>query len=411
MLKKFFGSVLCITMLISMMGSITWAKGGEEASRVDSIAAQQAAAAIILDELVLNKETTWSKDTKLKEPVKVYDPSGKHVAYLVDIIDNEKTAEGFVMVSAFLDDEPIMLWATDGQSINSEEATNIKDFQEIRTATKEVVWFGGLKFGIKINKADGSEIIIDESQHIYDSVKSESYPIPQKEDPINRQKWAHIMSIPLGSPGQSNPSDGVTNIDPSTWESGYNSIDKYYIDGVANQKQWHYTTTGGVNQSTGCSPTAGSNIVKWYANTYPSLNPTNNQANIVMALRTTMGTTQTSSGTGITDHYNIDDGLQTYFRNNGRPNAEVQNGLFPDYSAWKIRVSTGNPTLQSYWSQNYFGDHTVTVVGYKEFVRSWYESNSKYLVVKNNWQSDTSTNFYVKYGSWNTNVVTWVKTP
>lgn len=149
----------------------------------------------------------------------------------------------------------------------------------------------------------------------------------------------------------------------------------------------------------------------WYANTYPSLNPTNSQTNIVMALRTAMGTTQTSSGTGITDFYNIDDGLQSYFRNNGRPNAEVKNGLFPDYSIWKIRVSTGNPTLQSYWGQNYFGDHTVTVVGYKELVRSWYESNSKYLVVKNNWQSDTSTNYYVKYGSWNTNVVTWVKTP
>ncbi len=57
-----------------------------------------------------------------------------------------------------------------------------------------------------------------------------------------------------------------------------------------------------------------------------------------MSLRKEMGTTQTSSGEGLTDFYYIDDGLQSYFRKNGRPNAEVQNGLLPDYDIWKMRI-------------------------------------------------------------------------
>lgn len=59
-----------------------------------------------------------------------------------------------------------------------------------------------------------------------------------------------------------------------------------------------------------------------------------------MSLRKEMGTTQSSSGEGLTDFYYIDDGLQSYFRKNGRPNAEVQNGLLPDYDfgKWELNI-------------------------------------------------------------------------
>jgi len=35
------------------------------------------------------------------------------------------------------------------------------------------------------------------------------------------------------------------------------------------------------------------------------------------------------------------------------------------------------------------------------------EANSKYLVVKNNWETEPG-DFYVKWGTWNTNVMTYV---
>lgn len=144
----------------------------------------------------------------------------------------------------------------------------------------------------------------------------------------------------------------------------------------------------------------------WAAHGFPTLNPSHSQRNIVMALRTTMGTTQNGSGEGITQFWNVDDGLQAYARNNGRGNAVATNHDLANFSTVVAEVDAGRPSLQSYWGQSYFGNHTVTVVGYKEFARSWWKPNSYYVVVRNNWSSDTSWHLYVRWGTWNSNVVT-----
>lgn len=182
---------------------------------------------------------------------------------------------------------------------------------------------------------------------------------------------------------------------------------KNYIDTYVNQKQWYYTTINGVPQATGCSPTAGSNIMKYWADKGKSgLNPTNNQRDIVMALRTTMKTTQGSDGTGITDPRDISGGLQTYARDRGYSNAWSTSIYLANFSDYVTEIDNGRIALQSYWNQKYFGDHTVTVVGYKRFVRSWQYPDSYYIVVRNNFINDSTFNLYVKWGTWNANQLT-----
>lgn len=127
-----------------------------------------------------------------------------------------------------------------------------------------------------------------------DNEKS-SYPI-LAYNAANREKWEQFEDIKFGAGDSSTNSNGVTEVDPATWGPTYNGIEKYYINGVTSMKQWNYTT----NQATGCTPTAGSNIVMWFAKQYPSLNPTKNQRDIVKALRGTMNTKQNSNGEGIT---------------------------------------------------------------------------------------------------------------
>ncbi|MGE6573645.1 hypothetical protein ACQKFM_01880 [Paenibacillus xylanexedens] len=424
-LKKLFcsltGFVLVFTLFFSVTG-ISYADQNNLTSEFDSnkmvdvITAKKAAASLVLDEISLGSADVWTTDTLTADVEYVYDPSGNHVAYQVSLIGEAGQPQGYVIVSAFLDEEPIQMWTTEGSSIVEEldqkEIQSLASKANLSTSTiidQNLVWYGGTKLALKVINSETPDFVIDDTYHISTDLPKDEYPIPVESNHPNREKWETIKNITIMSPGQSNPSNGVTNIDPSTWETGYNSIDKFYVSGVTNQKQWTYAS----GQYTGCSPTAASNIVMWFAKSYPSLNPTNNQRDIVMSLRKEMGTTQTSSGEGLTDFYNIDDGLQSYFRKNGRPNAEVQNGLLPDYDIWKMRIKYkgGQPTLQSYWSQDYFGNHTVTVVGYKEFVRGTFQSNSKYLVVKNNWSNDIASDFYVKYGTWNTNIVTWVVTP
>ncbi|MFZ5826585.1 MAG: C39 family peptidase [Bacillota bacterium] len=170
------------------------------------------------------------------------------------------------------------------------------------------------------------------------------------------------------------------------------------------QNQWVYTTINGVDQWTGCAPTAALNIMAyWAAQGYPSLNPTNSTSDITMQLRKDMGTWQSPSGAGTTDPNNIPLGMKQYASRAGlsTPAANVTFATFGTV-VWEIDLM--RPVLQSYWSQSYFGDHTLVVVGYKEYVRSS-GSNSQYVVARNNWDGEP-WNLYVKWGTWTANTVT-----
>lgn len=127
-----------------------------------------------------------------------------------------------------------------------------------------------------------------------------------------------------GKMGQNNPADGVTNVNPDAWETGYSSVQKGCLsatDGI-NMKQWKFD---GYN-STGCAPTAGSNLMyHWSKNGYPNLDPTSSQSDIVMALRTAMNTYQEPDGTGSTYTTNVPTGLVSYATGKGYSKANAGN--------------------------------------------------------------------------------------
>ncbi|UJF32872.1 C39 family peptidase [Paenibacillus hexagrammi] len=357
----------------------------------------------------------WSKDnTKLRvaKPIEVYDPSGEHVAYLVNSFNGDRAA-GYVMVSAFLDDEPIIAWSDSGDGITTDKFKNALNKNKNEIKKQELVWFGGVDIGGKFIYNDNSVSMINVEGKELKEIKSktinekdEKYPKPVKINDNYREDWKAINKIVVGAPGQNNPSDGVSDIDPNGWEANYLSIDKNYINTSVNQKQWYYTTSGGVQQATGCSPTAGSNIMKYWSDKgYTSLVPVF-QTQVVSDLRATMGTTQSSNRTGVTSPSNIDDGLQAYARAHQRPSAISKNDNLSNFSAVKTEIDAQRPALQSYWNQTYFGDHTVTLVGYKHYIRNFYTQDSYYVVARNNFVNDSTFNVWVKWGTWNTNVLT-----
>lgn len=408
--KKFIVAMSVGMLLFTNQGVMVHA---ESTSNVDPILAKKAAASVIINAVQSGESTVWSKNTKVGVVQDVYDPTGNKVAYVVEFIDDGKK-EGYALISAFLDEEPILMWSENGQYVNEEKAESVAIQElskkqsilpnDVSEVSSEIVWYGGAKLGVEVNSDKGDTILVDDNMKTFaltNDEQLEKYPIPSANE-INRDKWKALEDIKFGSPGETNPSNGATNIDPATWEPTYNRIEKFYINGVTSQKQWNYAS----GQATGCSPTAASNIVMWFAKQYPSLNPTGNQRDIVMALRGTMNTTQNGNGVGITAPSDINNGIQTYFRNHGVPSAGSKNSNLASFDEYKSRISQGTPVLQSYWNQGYFGDHTVTVVGYKEFVRGTPTTSSKYLVVKNNWSSD-NFDLYVKWGTWNTNVMTY----
>ncbi|WP_281889675.1 hypothetical protein [Paenibacillus sp. YYML68] len=92
--------------------------------------AQQAAAWHVMNVMngISNDELAWNKlgkDFKVNKAVEVYDPTGNHVAYFVNIANRNFSPSGFVLVSAFEDEEPILAWSEQGESINPEVHSSI----------------------------------------------------------------------------------------------------------------------------------------------------------------------------------------------------------------------------------------------------------------------------------------------
>lgn len=378
----------------------------------DKVTPQEARKAVkwqIKSEQHTEKEgSNWThKKLKIEKAVDVIDPSGNLVAYLVNITENGQPA-GFAMVSAFYDEEPIIAWSDGGQAFTPKKVEGkLKDKQSSKIVAEQVVWLGGIKFAAKFTYKDGTSSIVDiDGIEAPQSIVTEKFPVPTKENKDARKAWKLMNKIQLGDVGTDY--DGVTNEDPSGFETNYNSIHKNYIDTNVNMKQWYYEYSNGAWQATGCSPTAGSNIMKYWADKgYTSLNPKGSQSDIVMALRKEMGTTQSKNGTGETSYWNIDDGLQSYARKNGLSKAVATNHDFALFSTVVTEIDAKRPALQSYWRQTYFGDHTVTIVGYKEYQRAWYESNSQYVIVRNNFVNENNIfNLWVRWDTWTTNVVT-----
>ena len=365
----------------------------------------------------VSDESLWKKKgVKLLKPVHVYDPAGNHVAYLVNFrskIASEKL--GYVMVSAFLDEEPIIMWSDEGEAFSSDKVKDKLNDDKTKIEKNDVIWFGGSYFAarFKVKGKTQQEVITqDFSQASASELKAMEkmvYPAPTTEKKEIREIWKLIKNSPLGDVGTD--SDGVTNDDPAIFVKDYDYIDSYFISTAYNMKQWHYTYTNGVGQATGCSPTAASNIIMFLSKSFSGLVPTGKtQRDVVMELRTYMNTSQSSSGVGTTDPYHIDDGLRTYLQKHGRTNVTITNNYLATYENYKDTLKTyKRPMLQSYWNQDYFGDHTLTVQGYKEFVRSGVTSNSRYLVVYNNFIGEASGVLYVKFGTWNANMATFVK--
>ncbi|WP_018130445.1 C39 family peptidase [Effusibacillus pohliae] len=411
--KKVIQSLLIIAALVFTLSdfpSVSLASSNEP-ERVSWADAQKAAAWQVITEVKTESDRSHWKDKRIKvaKPKEVYDPAGNLVAYLVDVVADNQPA-GYVMVSAFLDDDPVLLWTDDGKSLNPEDEKMKGKLgaNKDKVAKSEIVWLGGDMLVARYHLKDGTKRMVDLNGEDRLDTGNDAYPAPASQNVHARYRWGIMKKIGLGSPGESNPENGVTDVDPATWETNYQSISKGYIDTPVNQKQWEYAWVNGVAQWTGCSPTAGSNIMKYWADkgVAKRLNPTDNQQDIVMALRNTMGTYQKADGTGETNPYNISSGLEQYARNQGYSNAYSTSIYLANFADYVGEVNEGRPSLQSYWNQTYFKNHTVTVVGYKRFVRDWYQADSYYLVVRNNWKYEYTNNLYVKWGTWNTNMIT-----
>lgn len=311
---------------------------------------------------------------------------------------------GFVFIGNSLDEYPVLSFSYEGKVFDDIQRNSIRKTVKGEIVGEKMVSLGAGRFALQFEMKNGNKIIKapNGSKLFIHKVSryenADQRKRSDKEIEKARLFWKHIfMSVAeIG-----NDHDGVTNIDPSNWETGYDSMNRNYISNVPDINQWQYEE----GQWTGCAPTAGSNVMAYWANkdtNYQNLMPTT-QEDVVMALRETMGTTQTSDGAGSTKIYNIDDGMRDYAHNQGLTNATSKNfgnwffGTSVSYADFKNEIDAQRPNLLSFIDQTYYGEHTVTGVGYKEYVYNGSSNGHQYMVIHDNWSTTTRT-IYVAYG-------------
>ncbi|MWC29817.1 hypothetical protein [Paenibacillus sp. MMS18-CY102] len=418
-----------VSFLLSIALILSFASTGYSQASVSTVSietARLAAADHVLTEAILDEQSKWfGKRVAIDQGQEVYDASGAIVAYSFNV-EAGGVKSGELLVSAFIDNEPINFWADEGSDTITENQTINQALQKKqkednkKVKDKKIVWLGGLEFAYKTKFDDGSEIVYDQrGNHIKDWKQQTNADSnhPSSVNKNNRNNWDRIKKLAVldgtGSPGQSNPSDGFTNIDPATWESGYGSIHKNYINTIVNAKQYTWVS-GGVTQYSGCTPTAGKNIIQYfkdagYSNLLknPSTGATYTEKQVIELLRTYMGTTQTSTGTGSTLDSNVASGFEQYAQAHGYPNADFVTEATDFYTATTL-IDNSKIFEILVHGNSYVGDHALTVVGYKEFVNASNYLNSKYYVVRNNWSSDAYKDYYLKSAAWTSSKMSYV---
>ncbi len=349
----------------------------------------QAAKIHVLNDIKSDSDSGWKGGTvSITKPEYVFNNKNEVKGFLFNVKINGRDS-GFVMVENSTE-YPILSFSYEGAIFDQAQKNEIRGSIKGQIKNEEIIEISPAHFAIKFEMENG-EVMIK-------GPRGQNVVLPHNSDWYNNR--APIIPKSVGEIGTNN--DGVTDVNPDNWESGYTSVTEKKIANVPDMNQWKYDSTNW----TGCAPTAGSNLMAYWAiksADYDNLMPTNQSA-IVFALRDTMGTTQDANGEGSTSIPNIDNGLQDYARNQGLSSATSSNygnslfGWDVSFDDYKNEINNGYPTLINVIGQTYYGEdsgHSVTGVGFKEYVYS--SSYSRYFEMYDNWASTTGV-VYMAYG-------------
>lgn len=400
-MKKKLIKGLSIAMLFSSI--LPSMVSANTASDVSVKEAQKAALFQVVLDRKTNSDSPWrNKTVKAETPIPVYDASETQVSYIVNLTVDGAPA-GYVEVGNEKDEYPILSFSRSGSQMDTVQINKLRQKKKSvdkKEFSEKVVLLGPAYFGLKEDFDDGSAEIITHNGNI-ELPKNENKPVKKQELQYNeesRKLWKKIGELFAGDIGSS--SDGVT--DDLSFETGiHNSYSRAFAVPDYNQS---YSSSGLWNGLSGCSPTSAANtIYYWSANGYSRLTSGMTYEQVIADLRNYMGTTwNPQTDEGVTKISNIRSGIENYARNHGYSLAKAVEHAGPSWSTLKSDIEFG-PNIITFTGQTYYnnGDsnsgHTVTGVGWEEYVYNGSSSGHQYMTIHDNW-GVTPTNVYVAYG-------------
>jgi hypothetical protein len=378
-------------MLFVMLVAILWT-AVPAAGAPNGLASRPAAAKAAVFHVLSDAKSDTSGWTGGKISVSngtdLFDPSGNPIGYRFDVQVASNPA-GFVVVGNQLDDYPILSFSYHHPV--AAEIDNTLSHVKKPIASHRVVYMGGASFALDLMYKDGTSEVQDvHGRQLPRESKKPRTAIPRSDSA--RAFWKLTEATYNAEIGTT--SDGVTDVDPDTWESGYDVAHYGVVPGVPFIYQFVYGYDGnGYPYWSGCSPTAGAMIMQyWASNGYPNLGDTDES--VVYALRNTMKTSPLWNAScpcyaGNTLVANIPSGMQTYARNKGYSTAVSTNlGSGTTFAKIQTEVDAWRPGYLNLQGQTYYGNHGVTLVGYREYVKNGVGSaGHQYMVIHDTWDS------------------------
>lgn len=407
---------LCIslTLLVPVSESpVINAYSSSEVSKTEAIAA--ALYHVKLDQTV-NQQSAWKdKNVTALEPIEVFDASNELHSYIVNLHIGEEPS-GYVEIRNNKNDFPISSYSYSANNTEFEEEAmedltiadskvgmaSIDSLDSLKKVkTKKVVWLAPGKFGAKVDYTDGSADLIAENK-LKSIPSSENTLLPQAEKTVNsesQQTWDEIellaSAISLKQIGTD--TDGVTDSIMFEYNNPYSSINSIYYNGVTDENQWNSSLWTGPS---GCAPTSGYNVLYYwhYSRGKSNLLMKDSNGNIdkdqtMLLLRNCMQTDQV----GYTTIYNQASGLQMAARGRRYYSATSTLHTNASWSAVKSDLSYG-PSIITFFDQTFYLSHSVTGVGYIEFIRNGSSSGHQYMEVYDNTAVTPGASVYISYG-------------
>ncbi|MGV7116672.1 hypothetical protein [Paenibacillus kyungheensis] len=167
--KTLIMSVISCSLLLPALPFHTYAVSLDK--MVTRELAQKAAASVLINAVGEGEAMSWNKQTRIGVAEDVYDPSGQLVAYRVNFQGSGGQAEGYSLISAFADEEPVLMW-TENKALDEEEAEAVamsKLQSESRSIVapkieeSKLVWYGGIKLAVEVESNTGDEVAVDDT--------------------------------------------------------------------------------------------------------------------------------------------------------------------------------------------------------------------------------------------------------
>lgn len=305
-----------------------------------------------------DKSNWYGKSVEVSNVIPLYNPDRSEQGYVIEFQSNG-TSNGYAVVSVNPNSPGVIAYNDSGQP-DLPALQNNQVYTFIPTI--------------------GLDVMTIEQNGDAETAQSGKIHGWQKVSKVNTQRqndWKHAINLENASVGNSATlssnleTNGVSSSDPQSWITDQSLVSKSLVNGVGIHDLLQSSFTWDGYESPGCSPTSGAMLMWFWAdNGHSSLFPSHssptwqNKHDLIWALRSTMGTTQLSDGTGDTQPANVGPGLSSYAKAHGDSTVTIPYGY--TWSGFESEIDNYKPVLLNF-EQPYYGSHTTFAVGYENF--------------------------------------------